>query len=86
MGILVSDTHSLFHPPWVGKGMGMGNTMCFHLGVCWGMGTVLTFYTRKHTIPSAEGTGVLLLYPTVWRTGILTRIVSWAPQMTQVQP
>ena len=52
------------------------------------MGTVLTFCTHKHTVHPAGGTGVLPLYPsmTVWRTGILTQMVSWAPQMTQVQP
>ena len=47
---------------YIRKGMGRGNTRGFHLGVCRGMGMVLTFYTHKHTIPLARGTMVLPPY------------------------
>ena len=29
----------------------MGNTVCFQLRVCWGMGMVSTFCTYRHTLP-----------------------------------
>ena len=47
----------------LGKDTGMGNTGGFCLGVCRGMGMVLTFCTHKNTIPMARGTTVLPPYP-----------------------
>ena len=49
------DTHSqntAVLPIPVVNPRGMGNTMCFWPGVCWGMGTVLHFDTRTLTITS----------------------------------
>ena len=53
----------------LGNDRGMGNTMCFWPGVCWGTGAVLCFDTRTLTITSRGFYAVFGHTPVVW--GIL---------------